>query len=107
LKRPKYGNRITYVDGIKFHSAGEAKRYQDLKLLEREGVIRGLELQQKFVFRHNGVRIGSFTADFTYDDVKTGRYVVEDFKGRRTQQYQLRKRLMMAFYGIEILETGK
>lgn len=81
----------------------EAKRYGQLKQLVAAGAISDLQLQVKFVFRHHGVRIGSYTADFTYTEGE--RYVIEDCKGKRTQQYQLRKRLLRAFYGLEIRET--
>ena len=44
----KYRNIKTEVDGIKFDSKREAQRYQELKLLEKGGVISNLELQPKF-----------------------------------------------------------
>jgi hypothetical protein len=48
-KKPsKYRSRRTTVDGITFHSAKEANRYVDLKLLERCGKIANLELQPFF-----------------------------------------------------------
>ena len=47
-KRNKWGNVITYVDGIKFHSIAEAERYSELKLLLQAGIIYNLVLQPKF-----------------------------------------------------------
>ncbi len=41
----KYRAQPTIVDGIRFHSKGEARRYQELRLLERAGEITNLELQ--------------------------------------------------------------
>lgn len=41
----KYHNTKTVADGIKFDSKLEAERYAQLKILERAGVIRELELQ--------------------------------------------------------------
>lgn len=40
----KYKNRKVTVDGIKFDSMKEARRYKELKLLERGGAITGLVL---------------------------------------------------------------
>ena len=36
----KYGNRKTVVDDIKFDSKAEARRYKELKLLEKSGIIK-------------------------------------------------------------------
>jgi hypothetical protein len=44
----KYRNIKTIVDGITFASKKEAKRYSELKLLERAGMITDLELQPAF-----------------------------------------------------------
>ena len=54
----KYHNTKTVADSIKFDSKLEAERYAQLKILERAGVIRALELQPSFEllpsFRKNG-----------------------------------------------------
>ena len=46
--RNKYGNKKTVVDGITFDSRKEAKRYQELKLLEKAGEIKDLRRQVKY-----------------------------------------------------------
>ena len=43
----KYRNVKTEVDGILFASKKEARRYSELKLLERAGEIAHLELQPR------------------------------------------------------------
>ena len=43
-------------------------------------------------------------ANFAYKD-KTGREIVEDSKGMRTQQYIIRRKLMLYRYGIEVKEV--
>jgi len=48
--------------------------------------------------------IGSYRADFTYVN-EDGQPIVEDVKGFRTPVYRLKKKLMRALYGIEILES--
>jgi hypothetical protein len=101
--RTKYHNRRTRVDGIEFASQREAKRYMELKLLERAGAIRSLVLQERFPLRVNGVKVGEYVADFSYE--RDGARIVEDVKGYRTREYRLKRRLMKALYGIEIVEV--
>lgn len=107
----KYGNRKTVVDGKTFDSQREAKRYSELKLLERAGEIEYLELQPKVKIVIGGVPIKfdsgrqmSYIADFRYYDRKLGEYVVEDSKGYKTPIYKIKKALVKAM-GIEIVET--
>lgn len=107
----KYHSRSIVVDGIKFPSHREARRYRELKLLERAGEIRDLELQKKYVLipaqkKPSGgtERACTYTADFVYRD-STGREVVEDAKGMHTQQYVIRRKLMLWVHGIEVREV--
>lgn len=103
-KKPsKYKNKKTIADGITFDSIKEAKRYQELKLLERAGEIRQLELQPAFKIEHNGVKICTYKGDFAYFTDKCR--VVEDCKGFLTPAYRLKKKLMKAFFNIDIFET--
>ena len=44
----KYNAQRVKVDGITFDSKKEAKRYSELKLLERCGAISDLELQVEY-----------------------------------------------------------
>lgn len=105
----KYKNKKTTIDGITFASMKEAKRYQELKLLERAGVIKDLELQKEFElqpsYKKNGrtVRKISYIADFCY--YENGKYVVEDTKGCKTQVYKLKKKIFEYRYDYEIRET--
>lgn len=99
----KYRNVRTEVDGITFHSKKEAARYSDLKLLERAGQIKDLRIQVPFLFELNDVRICKYFADFVYRE--NGKEVVEDCKGKRTKDYMIKRKLMKAFFAIEIFET--
>lgn len=101
----KYRAKPIEVDGIKFPSTGEANRWLALRTLEMNGVISDLKRQVRYVFEHNGVRIGSYVLDFEY--TQDGKRVHEDYKGMRTPLYAWKKRMMLAFYGIAIHETGK
>jgi len=104
-RRPKYGAVPTTVDGLRFHSAKEARRYSELRLLERAGQIRGLECQPRFPLAVAGATIGVYIADFRYGEVATGQDCVEDVKGVRTPLYRWKKRHVAAQYGIQIREV--
>lgn len=103
------------IDGIKFDSTRESKRYEELKLLERAGKIKDLEVQPvyelvKSVKYKNAKRAKpamKYTADFRYWDVEKNELVVEDIKSKATAKetdYIMRRHMMLAFHGIEVLE---
>lgn len=102
-KRNKYGNKRTQVDGIWFASKREATRYSVLRIAQRGGLIRELELQKRYPLEVKGVKIGTYVCDFRY--IEDGIPVVEDCKGAKTQVYKLKKKLMKAIYEIEVRET--
>ncbi len=95
----KYHNKKIIVDGIKFDSLKEAKRYNQLKILEKSKEITELRLQVKFElqpsFKKNNkaIRKIEYIADFVYYDNKLQQYIVEDTKGYRTEVYKLKKKL--------------
>lgn len=105
-RRPSYNkfrNQKTEVDGILFHSKKEARRYSDLKLLERGKAIKDLKLQVRFPLKVNDILICTYVADFVYNE--NGQQVVEDVKGTRTREYVFKQKLMRALYQIEIRES--
>ncbi len=104
-KRHKYSAEPTEVDGHTFPSKREARRYEELRLLEQGGVIANLELQPRYPIVVNGVAICSYVGDFRYNDTETGDNVLEDVKGFRTLTYKLKAKLMQAVYGITIQEV--
>ena len=106
----KYGNRMVSVDGYKFDSVREAQRYIDLSLMQRAGVISDLRRQVPFELvpkqkdsRGRVIREIRYIADFVYTE--NGKTVVEDAKGYKTKEYELKKKLMKYFHNIEIKET--
>ena len=101
----KYNAIETEVDGIRFHSKKEAIRYQELKLMERAGEIKDLQLQVKYSLDVNGVHICNYIADFVYFDYRFSKVIVEDTKGKRIQPYPIKKKLMKACHNIDIFET--
>ena len=109
----KYGNRKTTVGGQAFDSALEARRFQELRLLERAGVIKDLQTQVKFelqpAFTKNGKKYRPiyYVADFVYFDCEKGKCIVEDTKGYRTEVYKLKQKLFEYKYELTITEVTK
>lgn len=101
--RAKYRNKKTEIGGKKFDSKLEAGRFVSLKRLQEANVISGLQCQVPFSLEVNGILICKYVADFMYSDID-GRRVVEDAKGVRTRDYILKKKLMKAVHGIDIVE---
>ena len=104
-KQPKYRNTRTVVDGIAFDSKAEATRYAELRLMLDAGTIYGLRLQPRYPLTVNGMKIGTYVADFAYVDA-AGDDVVEDVKGVRTPVFKLKAKLMKAVHGITVEEIG-
>lgn len=109
MSRSKYRNVKSVVDGITFDSKAEAKRYMELKLLERAGEIENLTLQPKFDCIIDAKKVCSYRADFSYfTRTPSGlgeKRVVEDVKGYKTSVYKLKKKLVEALYpGVTITE---
>ena len=112
----KYHAKPTTIDGIRFASQKEARRYVDLKLLERGGAITGLKLQPQFPLLCGGkpVQIRSagypegrkakYIADFSYV-TRDGDMIVEDVKGMDTPVSRLKRALVEAEYQIRVLVT--
>ena len=110
----KYHNKKTIIDGITFDSKLEAKRYKELKLLEKANLIEGLTLQPSFelipTFKKNGKTFRSckYKADFTYFDKEKKQQIVEDTKGMATRDYIIKKKLFeYTFPNLSIVEIKK
>jgi hypothetical protein len=102
----KYHNKKTIVEGYAFDSLAERNRYQQLMLLVRNEDIHSLEIHPKFPVNVNNKHICNYFADFRYYDVQAEKFIVEDVKGVRTTTYRLKKKLVEAIYGIEIVEIS-
>lgn len=105
--RSKYKNQKVYVDAHEFDSKKEARRYGELKLMQRLGLVRNLEIHKRYPIYVNERLICNYEADFVYEEEHgdAWRRVVEDCKGVRTRDYVLKKKLMHACNGIDIKET--
>ena len=100
-KYNKYGNSKVIVDGFKFDSKKESKRYQDLRILLKAGKIENLELQprfllqEKFIFAGKAHRKIEYIADFQYLDIERKIIIIEDVKGFKTEVYKIKKKLLL------------
>lgn len=125
----KYSNQKAVRNGAVFDSRREARRYSELRLLERAGAITDLQKQVEFElipaqyetvptgeFYKRGTKKGTpkmkqvcieqsvkYIADFVYQE--NGKTVVEDAKGFRTEKYIIKRKLMLYVHGIRIKEV--
>ena len=128
MYKNKYGNRKIEYNGETFDSTKEYRRYTELLLLERAGVIQELQRQVPFElipafyeeiytgeYYQRGPQKGepkrkrvcvekavTYYADFVY--YEGGVKVVEDTKGFKTPEYILKRKLMLHVHGIRIKE---
>lgn len=73
--------------------------------MEKSGEITNLRLQVHYPMEHNGIKLCDYVADFVYEE--DGMTITEDSKGGvLTSIYRLKKKMMKAFHGIDIRETG-
>lgn len=117
----KYHSKKVTINGITFDSRKEAKRYNELALLEKAGHIENLQRQVKFVLipaqrepdsigKRGGKIKGklierecAYIADFVY--YENGEMVVEDTKGMRTKDYIIKRKLMLFIHKKRIKEV--
>jgi hypothetical protein len=123
----KYKNHKTKVsNGHIADSRKEARRYEELLLLQKAGRISDLCTQVPYElipaqyetyerYGKNGKRLidgkklveraCNYIADFVYTEVETGKTIVEDVKGVRTKEFVIKRKLMYAVYGIKVTEV--
>lgn len=122
----KYYNKKITIDGQVFDSRKEARRYSELKMLEKAGQITDLQTQVPFElipaqyeryerYGKNGQRLKDgvrcvekavkYIADFVYKE--NGVLVVEDTKSpaTRTKDYVIKRKLMRHIHDIKIKEV--
>ena len=121
----KYRAKKVVVNGETYHSQKEYQRWLELNILARAGVIHDLMRQVKFELipaqyetyerfsKKTGKRLTDgkrcvelgvyYIADFVYWD--GDHMVVEDSKGYRTDDYIIKRKLMLWVHGIKIKET--
>ena len=105
-KGGRYNKTVVEVDNIKFDSKIEAARYSQLRILEKAGEIKQLELQPKFIIQQNcKIKLNDkvktqlmikYIADFKY--IENGKIIVEDVKSKYTSsdaQYKIKRKMLV------------
>ena len=99
-KTNKYNAVKTEVDDIVFDSKFEAEKWNELKTLERIGIIKDLQRQVRFILldeyvnnKGEKIRPISYIADFVYFDIKKKQKIAMDTKGLETEVFRIKKKL--------------
>lgn len=107
----KSGNKYHAQRSGGYASRKEHRRANELRLMQRAGLISNLREQVAFevIPVQRGTdgkvieRACSYIADFVYTD-EHGNTVVEDTKGLKTKEYIIKRKLMLHVHGIRISE---
>lgn len=103
MKRSKYGNIKTVIDGITFDSRREADYYCELKMLKKAKEIKDFSLQPKYElqpkFKKNGTshRAINYIADFVILR-NDGVLEVVDIKGMETDVFKIKRKMFEYMY---------
>lgn len=99
----KYNAQKTVINGVQFASLKEARTYQNLLNLQNKGIIAHLERQKRFevIPKTKTERAAYYVADYFFQEVATGQWVVADCKSPITKKlpaYVLKRKLMRFRY---------
>ena len=109
-KNIKVARLLPNGEVVTFDSKKEGKRYDELILLAKQGIIKNLILQPEFeiipTVKWNKKTLCKikYIADFKYE--KDGKIIIEDVKGFKTDIYNIKKRLfLLQNQDIEFIES--
>lgn len=87
-----------------FDSAREADRWAELRLLEKNGLVRELRRQVALLLHVRDILIGEYRADFVYQAKHGTEWVttIEDVKGFDTSLSRWKRKHVKAQYGITV-----
>lgn len=106
----KKDTRIVGKQMFSFDSRKEAKRFDELLLLQKTGRIENLSVQPEFLLcdtvRHQGVTYPKvkYIADFKY--FQNGKTIIEDIKSIATSKdkaYRVKIKWFLSIYGNDIV----
>ena len=95
----KFKNKKIIVNGIQFDSIGEGLRYSELSWALHTNLISDLRIKTKYPLLVNGIEVSCYEDDFSYICQGFWSRTVEDYKGRRTALFNLKKKMFEAQYG--------
>ena len=97
IYKQKYNAQQTKIDGIKFDSKAEARRYKDLQILQKSKKIKWFIRQVPFDLPGNI----KYRCDFLVVD-QNDNIIIEDVKGFETEVFKLKKKLFEEKYPLKI-----
>lgn len=113
LRKNKYKNSKTIIDGFNFASKSEAQYYVDLKALKAAGKIESFELQPKYELippyvnaAGKKIRGMYYVADFLVRDLDGKEHII-DVKGSvgfQTETFKLKAKLFSWIYKDKVIE---
>ena len=95
----KFNAQPVQLDGIKFASKREGKRYQSLKMLQEAGIVLFFLRQTPFHLPGGTKYVSDFLVFWS-----DGNVTVEDCKGFKTALYKAKKQMVEHLYPIKIQE---
>ncbi len=103
FRRNKYNNKKTIYNGHKYDSKKEAEYAFRLDVLIKSKDVLDYSRQVRINLDVNGVKVCAYIVDFivVYPD---GREEYVDVKGYKTDVYRIKKKLLKAIKGIDIVE---
>jgi len=107
-KRSREGNKLTEYNGNTYRSLKEARYAMSLDFWVSQGVIKSWERQKALKCEIQDYHITTYIVDFIVY-YASGRIEYVDVKGRKSggpyQMFQIKKRLVKALLGIDIIEV--
>lgn len=108
VRDPEYGY---------FPSTGEHQRWHALLQIQRAGMVRNLRRQVPYDCIVGDVKVCRFVVDYQYEEfvpcpaegAARWELVIEDYKSPSTMTavYRIKKKLVLACFGMTVRETGK
>ena len=104
-------NKFRAIKTNGYDSKREAKRAEELKLMQLAGAIFDLheQVEYELIPKQAGERAVKYRADFVYftdASLAPEFMVVEDVKGMKTKDYIIKRKLMLHVHGIKIKEVA-
>ncbi len=94
----KYNAKPTHSGGIRFDSKREARYFERLNLLQQSGEVSHFHRQVIFDLEGGVVYRCDFQVIFA-----DGRVEYHDAKGFETKEFRIKRRMVRARYGVEIV----